>query len=122
MYYLKIKDFFAAAHNLLNYQGKCEALHGHNWKVEVVIRGESLDNAGMLIDFKILKKYLNEILETLDHKYLNEVEFFKGLSPSSEIIAKYIFESLEKKLQDSNAEVFEVSAWESSTSCAIYRR
>ncbi len=124
MYYLKIKEFFAAAHNLLNYHGKCEALHGHNWKIEAIISGKTLDNAGMLIDFKILKQYLNEILETLDHKYLNELDFFNGKSPSSEFIAKYIFEELEKKLRSVNddIQVVEVSAWESSTSCAMYRR
>jgi 6-pyruvoyltetrahydropterin/6-carboxytetrahydropterin synthase len=122
MYYLKIKEFFAAAHNLLNYNGKCEALHGHNWKIEATISGNKLDKAGMLIDFKILKEFLNEILDTLDHKYLNELDFFNGMSPSSEFIAKYIFEELEKKLKNTDANVFEVCAWESSTSCAIYRR
>ncbi len=122
MYYLKIEKYFAAAHNLINYHGKCEELHGHNWKIEVVVKGESLDNAGMLLDFKILKAYLEEILETLDHKYLNELEAFKGVSPSSEYIAKYIYEQFQKKLSSTNVEVYEVSAWESSNSCAIYRR
>ena len=122
MYYLKIKSHFAAAHNLINYQGKCESLHGHNWKVEVVIRGDSLDRAGMLVDFKILKEILEEILDTLDHKYLNELDFFQGISPSSELIAKYIFEQFEEKLDSHDVEVYEVFAWESASSCASYRR
>ena len=122
MYFLKIEKYFAAAHNLINYHGKCEELHGHNWKIEVVVKGKELDKAGMLIDFKILKEYLHSILETLDHKYLNELDYFKGISPSSEYIAKYIFEKFEEKLANTNVEVYEVSAWESSNSCAIYRR
>ncbi len=122
MFYLKIEKYFAAAHNLINYHGKCEELHGHNWKIEVVVKGNKLDDAGMLMDFKILKKYLHDILETLDHKYLNELDSFKNLSPSSEYIAKYIYEKFEEKLNSTDIEVYEVSAWESSNSCAIYRR
>ena len=121
MYFLKIVDYFAAAHNLINYKGKCEELHGHNWKVEVVVKGKKLDKAGMLIDFKILKKLLKEVLNNLDHKYINELNEFKGLSPSSEHISKFIFEKMKEKLGDSNAELFEVRCWESINSCAIYR-
>ena len=121
MYFLKIVDYFAAAHNLINYKGKCEELHGHNWKVEVVVKGEKLDKAGMLIDFKILKKYLKEVLDNVDHKYINELDEFKNLSPSSEYIAKFIFEKMKEKLGDSDAEIFEVRCWESINSCAIYR-
>jgi len=121
MYYLKIVDYFAAAHNLINYKGKCEELHGHNWKVEIVVKGDKLDKAGMLVDFKILKKYLKEILELLDHKYINELEDFKNLSPSSEYIAKFIFEKMKDKLHHTTATIFEVRCWESINSCAIYR-
>ena len=122
MYLLKIVDYFAAAHNLINYKGKCEELHGHNWKVEVIVKGDMLDKAGMLIDFKILKKYLKEILDKLDHKYLNELEYFKGKSPSSENIAKFIYDEMDKKLNDSQAEIEEVRCWESINSCAIYKK
>ena len=121
MYFLKIVDYFAAAHNLINYKGKCEELHGHNWKVEVLIKGEKLDKAGMLIDFKILKKFLKEILDLLDHKYINELKFFEGMSPSSENIAKFIFEKMKEKLKDTNANIYEVRCWESINSCAIYK-
>ena len=121
MYYLKIVDYFAAAHNLINYKGKCEELHGHNWKVEILVKGDKLDKAGMLIDFKILKKFLKEILELLDHKYINQIEYFKGISPSSENIAKFIFEKMKEKLKDTNAEISEVRCWESINSCAIFK-
>ncbi len=121
MYFLKIVDYFAAAHNLINYKGKCEELHGHNWKVEVLVNGDKLDKAGMLIDFKILKKFLKEILDSLDHKYINELKFFQGMSPSSENIAKFIFEKMKEKLEDTNANVYEVRCWESINSCAIYK-
>ena len=121
MYFLKISDYFAAAHNLINYQGKCEALHGHNWKVEVVVKGNKLDKAGMLIDFKILKKYLKEILELLDHKYINELEYFKKISPSSEYIAKFIYEKMKERLLETSAKIYEVRCWESVNSCAIYQ-
>lgn len=122
MYLLKIVDYFAAAHNLINYKGKCEELHGHNWKVEVIVKGDMLDKAGMLIDFKILKKFLKEILDKLDHKYLNELEYFKGKSPSSENIAKFIYDEMDRKLSNSQAEIKEVRCWESINSCAIYKK
>ena len=122
VYLLKIIDYFAAAHNLINYKGKCEELHGHNWKVEVIVKGEKLDKAGMLIDFKILKKYLKEILDRLDHAYLNELEYFKEKSPSSENIAEFIYFEMDKMLKDSPAEIEEVRCWESINSCAIYKR
>ena len=84
MYHLTILTHFAAAHNLLNYQGDCENLHGHNWRVEVTVTATELDDAGLGIDFKILKKHSNEVMDYLDHKYLNDLDAFKGLSPSSE--------------------------------------
>ena len=120
MFRLKVIDYFSAAHNLINYKGKCEELHGHNWKIEIIVEGKKLDKAGMLIDFKILKKFLKEILEVLDHKYLNELDFFKDKSPSSENIAKFIYENMNDKLNDFNIKLAEVRCWESINSCAIY--
>mgnify|MGYP001469482213 CR=1 FL=1 len=87
MYHLTIHTHFAAAHNLLNYNGDCENLHGHNWKVEVTVKTDSLDDAGLGIDFKILKKKTNKIMDFLDHKYLNDLEPFAGISTSSERIS-----------------------------------
>ena len=90
MYHLTIHTSFAAAHNLLHYQGDCENLHGHNWKVEVTVKTEALNKSGLGIDFKILKKETKSLLGTLDHKYLNELPAFKDTSPSSENIARFL--------------------------------
>ncbi len=100
MYRLMIKTSFAAAHNLINYQGDCENLHGHNWRVEVVVAAKELDKAGLGIDFKILKKQTNLLLDELDHKYLNDLTPFKNNSPSSENISRYLFERLCKTLNN----------------------
>ena len=121
-YELKIETAFAAAHNLLNYCGQCENLHGHNWKIEIYIKGSDLDKSGMLIDFKILKDHTNTILDTMDHTYLNELPIFAGQSPSSEIIAKYIFSELENKLEELPVKVHKVVAWESEKAAAAYYR
>ena len=120
MYHLMIKTHFAAAHNLINYQGDCENLHGHNWLVEVTVSAKALDNAGLGIDFKILKRETNAILDELDHKYLNDLVPFQGLSPSSENICRYLFDSLSAKLNDANIQVESVNVWESENACASY--
>jgi 6-pyruvoyltetrahydropterin/6-carboxytetrahydropterin synthase len=121
-YELQIETSFAAAHNLLNYCGQCEKLHGHNWKVEVKVRGSKLDKSGMLLDFKILKNHTETIMESLDHCYLNEHPAFAGQSPSSELIARYIFTELEKMLSDQHISVYKVTAWESDRAAAAYMR
>lgn len=120
MYHLKILTDFAAAHNLINYQGDCENLHGHNWKVEVQVTARELNNAGLGIDFKILKRETKSLLERLDHKYLNDLPMFKDVSPSSERISKYLFDELGKTLNDNNVTVDCVTVWESDRACASY--
>ena len=122
MYHLKIISNFAAAHNLLNYQGDCENLHGHNWKIEVSVATRELDSSGLGIDFKILKRHTNAILDRLDHKYLNKIDFFIDLSPSSENISRYIFEALEAELRVPGVEIEAVTVWESDNACATYTR
>ncbi len=120
MYHLTIHTDFAAAHNLINYQGDCENLHGHNWKVEVTVGARELDKAGLGIDFKILKRRTKEVLGLLDHKYLNEVAPFDRLSPSSENISRFLFEKLADVLDDGNVKVEKVTVWESDNACASY--
>lgn len=120
MYRLKVVTSFAAAHNLNNYQGECENLHGHNWRVEVSVTARELDKAGLGIDFKVLKTQTRELLATLDHKYLNELEFFKGISPSSENISRFIYTELGKLLNDDNVRVEMITVWESDFACASY--
>lgn len=120
MYELKILTQFSAAHRLLEFDGKCEHMHGHNWKVEVFVRGETLGDDGLLIDFRDLKSAANRVLERLDHKVLNEVEPFDRINPSSENIARYLFESLSRDLDSDAVRVSRVTAWESDTACATY--
>jgi len=120
MYRLKIITAFAAAHNLINYQGDCENLHGHNWRVEVSVTAKELDKAGLGIDFKILKAETNALLKTLDHKYLNELQPFAVVSPSSENIARYLFTELGKLFNNDNVTVEMITVWESDFASASY--
>ena len=120
MFELKIITAFAAAHQLKMVSEKCENLHGHNWKIEVCVQGANLTEAGVLIDFGEFKKYVSEVIETLDHKFLNELEPFKEENPSSENIAHYIYESLSQTLNNDAIRVSKVTAWESDTACATY--
>jgi 6-pyruvoyltetrahydropterin/6-carboxytetrahydropterin synthase len=122
MYYLTVHSHFAAAHNLINYQGDCENLHGHNWKVEVTVSARELNAAGLGVDFKILKKETNRILDELDHKYLNELAPFQNDSPSSENIARFLFEQLGRTLDNDNVTVQKVTVWESDHACASYAK
>ncbi len=98
MYEIFCKTRFSSAHYLRNYPGNCEKLHGHNWDVKVVIRGERLDDLGMLIDFRELKAVLKEVIDDLDHINLNEHKGFTDQNPSSELIARYIFKALQTRL------------------------
>jgi len=120
MFELKIVTYFAAAHQLKMLASKCENLHGHNWKIEVYVTGKTLNEAGILIDFGELKNHVADIIATLDHKFLNELEYFKDGKPSSEKIAVYIAETLQKKLVDTPASVSRVTAWESENASAAY--
>lgn len=120
MYELKVVTHFAAAHQLTMVGAKCENMHGHNWKIEVYVTGEKLDEAGVLIDFGLIKKYVAEIMSMLDHKYLNELEYFKHQQPSSENIAYLVARELQKKINAASVNVSRVSAWESENACATY--
>lgn len=120
MYKLTIHSSFAAAHCLTHYQGDCENLHGHNWKVEVTVTVRELDKAGLGIDFKLLKGATNAFLGELDHKYLNELAPFREISPSSENIARFLYDALSGKLNDGNVSVAMVTVWESDFACASY--
>ncbi len=120
LYEIKVISSFAAAHNLKDFHGKCENLHGHNWKVEVVLRGKSLESNGILVDFGEVKAATREALEEVDHKYLNELPFFSQNNPSSENLARFLFEKLSAKLNNGDRRLHSVSAWESADACATY--
>lgn len=120
MFEIMIRTRFAAAHQLALTGRKCENLHGHNWKVEVFVKGETLDHAGVLYDFGLLKQNVKAIMAELDHKFLNELtELFPEGSPSSERIAVYVAHSLMPHLPEGLV-VSRVNAWESDDSCATY--
>lgn len=116
MFEIKVETYFSSAHHLLNYKGKCENLHGHNWKVEVTVKGDSLDKSNILVDFKVLKKCVNEIIDYLDHKDLNELAEFQNESPSSEFIARFIYYKVKEKFDN----VSRVDIWETTTSRASF--
>ena len=114
MFELKAQMYFAAAHHLLNYDGECENQHGHNWLVEAYVCGSKLDKSNILIDYKVLKRELKEVLNLLDHKDINELPYFAGVSPSSEMISKFIYGEMKKRI----SLISKVSVWETPTSCA----
>jgi len=120
MYELKVVTQFAAAHQLTMVGAKCENMHGHNWKIEVYVTGEKTDDAGVLMDFGIIKKHVREIMAMLDHKYLNELEYFQQGQPSSENIAYFVATELQKRIDNQAARISKVTAWESDDAGATY--
>jgi len=120
MYELMVETHFAAAHQLRGYKGKCENLHGHNWRVQVVINAEKLNEIGLAIDFHEFKSTISEFILSLDHSLLNEIFPFTELNPSSENIAKWLYDSINKKITNDNINVFSVTVWESETASATY--
>lgn len=116
MYNIKVEANFSSAHNLRGYHGKCEDLHGHNWKVEASVSSRALDKSGMVMDFKDLKSAIHKILDELDHRYLNKITYFKKVNPTSESIAEYIYKRLKKRVKS----ISSVTVWENNTSCATY--
>ncbi|MEE9543508.1 MAG: 6-carboxytetrahydropterin synthase QueD [Thermodesulfobacteriota bacterium] len=120
MFELIVESSFSSAHNLREYDGACERLHGHNWRVELHVEAEKLDSNGLAIDFKLLKTELNKVVEGLDHRYLNEIEPFDILNPSAENLAKFIFDTLSAGLNDGNLRVSLVRVWESEKAAAAY--
>lgn len=120
MFELKVTTHFAAAHQLRMVGEKCENLHGHNWKIEVRIKGEALNDAGVLIDFGEVKMHLSSIIEKLDHKFLNELDYFQANSPSSENIACFVAKELQASITDASIKVSSVTAWESENTSATF--
>jgi len=119
MYELKIKDMFSAAHNLRNFKGKCEHIHGHNYTVEVSFISKNTDKNGLVLDFAVLKEKLKKILDLLDHKYLNEdITFFKKNNTSAENIARFIFKSLNEEIK--HPKLKSVTVYETENSIVIY--
>ncbi len=121
MYEVMIEEEFSAAHALRGYKGKCENLHGHNYKVEVYVRGERLDDVGMLVDFTQLKFVTRELIGTLDHQNLNELKPFDiEINPSAENLASFLLHRIASKMDNERAKIYKVRVWETSTSSATY--
>ena len=121
MFELRVVTRFAAAHRLTMVGAKCENLHGHNWKIEVYVQGQDLDQGGVLVDFGIVKHHVRSLMETLDHKFLNDLEYFQdGTPPSSENIALYVADRLAQRLDIPGIRVSRVTAWESEDASATY--
>lgn len=118
-YEITVEGNFSAAHRLKRYKGKCENLHGHNWKVHAAFTKNTLDKTGLVLDFTKAKELLEKVLKGLDHKDISKTSFFKKNNPTSELIAKFIFDRL-KKIIGSKATLIKVSVWETPTSCASY--
>ncbi|MDD5746128.1 MAG: 6-carboxytetrahydropterin synthase QueD [Candidatus Omnitrophica bacterium] len=120
MFEISVTVEFSAAHNLRDYKGKCEKLHGHNWQVEAVFAAAGLDKGAMVMDFTVAKKMLKQVLAYFDHCYINDTEYFKIHNPTSENIARFIFEQLSRKTKRHHCAVKRISVWETPRSCATY--
>ena len=120
MFVLKIVTDFASAHSLRDYPGDCARLHGHNWQVEVMVCSQVLNESGIAIDFREIKRQTKLVVKRLDHQYLNEIEPFDVLNPTAENIAKYLFDEIAVLINKQNVKVIEVTIWETPRSAVTY--
>ena len=121
MYELSVSRQFSAAHCLRDYDGACARLHGHNYRVVVTVAAEDLPQSGMVMDFKLLKAACDQVVEALDHRCLNELPPFAEANPTSENLARHIFEAVRDELAAQSVRVTSVAVWESDSSCATYK-
>ena len=123
MYEVTVEAGFSSGHYLRNYKGKCENPHGHNYKVRVTLVGAELDEAGLLLDFKLLKHVMRPVIDRIDHMMLNDLEPFTVINPSAENIARHIFDQTSKQMQPqpNGAAIASVTVWETDTTFATYR-
>lgn len=120
MYEISVKAQFSGAHLLRGYPGACERLHGHNWYITVSVRAQELNDIGITIDFKDLKKALHETLEKVDHRYLNEVTPFDKINPSAENLARWLYQEFSAKVNRDSLKISKVTVWESENCAATY--
>ena len=120
MFVLKIVTDFASAHSLRDYPGDCARLHGHNWQVEVSVCSQVLDDSGIAIDFREIKKQTKLVVKRLDHQYLNEIKPFDVLNPTAENIAKFFFDEIALLISNKDLKVKEVMIWETPRSAVTY--
>ena len=120
LYTLKVVTDFAASHALRNYQGECQRMHGHNWKVEVEATATKLDDAGMGIDFKLMKRATKQVLEGLDHYHLNDIPPFDEINPTAENIACFLYKEISKLLNTEFVNITAITVWETERACVRY--
>jgi 6-pyruvoyltetrahydropterin/6-carboxytetrahydropterin synthase len=123
MFEVSVEESFAAGHALRGYKGKCENTHGHNYKVRLTLEGPALDQVGLLCDFVHVKRVMRAVIESLDHKYLNDMAPFDTVNPSAENIAKYFYEQTVAQMREhaNGARISSVTVWETDTTAAVYR-
>ena len=122
MFEVSVDRTFAAGHALRNYKGKCENVHGHNYRVQITVAGEQLDSTGLLVDFIDLKRLTDEVIAYLDHRFINDLAPFDVLNPSAENLAKYFHDRVSAGFpRDAGTRISEVRVWETDTSSAVYR-
>ena len=122
MFEVSVEQTFAAGHALRNYHGKCENVHGHNYRVQITVQGEQLDANGLLVDFLELKRLTDEVIEYFDHRFINDLVPFDILNPSAENIAKYFYDRVSRGLaKEIPTRISAVKIWETDTSSAVYR-
>ncbi len=122
MFEVTVQQTFAAGHALRHYRGKCENVHGHNYRIEVKVQGEELDSIGLLVDFVELKRAMKGAIDYLDHQFINDLDPFDKINPSAENIAKYFHDRISADLNVSvPVRLAEVKVWETDTSSAVYR-
>jgi len=122
MFEISVEETFAAGHALRGYKGKCENPHGHNYRLCITLRGPELDSTGLLYDFVHLKQVMHEVIEGVDHKFLNDQAPFYVLNPSAENMAKYFYEEMTRRMNgaENGAAITRVDVWETDTSKASY--
>jgi len=122
MFEVSVEQTFAAGHALRNYKGKCENVHGHNYRVRITVQGDQLDSTGLLVDFLDVKSLIGGVVDYLDHQFINDLPPFDELNPSAENIAKYFYDRVSSGLKNEvPVRVSEVKVWETDTSSAVYR-
>jgi 6-pyruvoyltetrahydropterin/6-carboxytetrahydropterin synthase len=121
MFEVSVEETFAAGHALRNYKGKCENVHGHNYRVQVTVEGEELNSIGLLVDFGDIKKLIRAIVGRLDHQFLNDLAPFDAINPSAENMARYFYDEITSGLEASGPRIREVKIWETDITSATYR-
>ncbi|MDX1347065.1 MAG: 6-carboxytetrahydropterin synthase QueD [Thiomicrorhabdus chilensis] len=111
---------FASAHSLRGYPGDCAKLHGHNWKIEVQVSGTQLNDIGMVIDFKEIKRHAKEVVKELDHTFLNDHLHFQEVNPTAENIAVYLFRAIEARIASPEVRMHSITVWENDRNCVTY--